>query len=185
MIASLPCSSSKASSCLLPVLRAVLFAITSSNQRPNRLSAKQIALPCKHVTGQRNNWYVQAQYVILFFESSALLDNPISKANSFKNNPSYTSISYIPSIYLFLCLIVFLPFVNQLHSISCSCKSIALSLLLAKLHRAACKRAPWWIVEGQPLHALIPLPMMIVIFIFNLSFEREVPKISFLPNNPF
>ena len=82
-----PCSC-KASSCLLPVLRAVLFSITSSNQRPNRLSAKQIALPYKHVTGQRNNWYVQAQYVILFFESSALLDNPISKANSVKNNPS-------------------------------------------------------------------------------------------------
>ena len=47
------------------------------------------------------------------------------------HNPSCTSISYIPLIYLFLCLIVFLPIVNQLHSISCSCKSIALSLLLA------------------------------------------------------
>ena len=143
----------QASSCLLPVLRTVLFAITRSNQRPNRLSAKQIALPCKHVTGQRNNWYVQAQYVILFFESSALLDNPISKANSVKNNPSYTSISYIPSIYFFM--------LNRAPSF---CQSTSLHLMqlqidrpvlaISKLHRAACKRAPWWIVEGQPLHAL-------------------------------
>ena len=86
-------------------------------------------------------------------------------------------------------------FIFMLNRVPSFCQSTSLHLMqlqidrpvlaTSKLHRAACKRAPWWIVEGQPLHALIPLPMMIVIFIFNLSFEREVPKISFLPNNPF
>ena len=55
-------------------------------------------------------------------------------------------------------------FIFMLNRVPSFCQSTSLHLMqlqidrpvlaTSKLHRAACKRAPWWIVEGQPLHAL-------------------------------